>query len=454
MSGGILMIIVISDLHFSDCTVSVNVLPEVFSNILFPQILSKLTTTADKDIKEIHFVLNGDIFDLVSTDKFLKLPPENRPWNGILDPDYAVNIDTDVVSEYEKVFDDITKQPGCNTFINQIHKLNDSLNIPLKISYIIGNHDRVINLYEPLKQKVKEIFAPVSVEIVNSLHSEKYSLLCRHGHEWDKTCFGYEFARKVLHKSYDSRFNPEFYKVQNIGEVVTSELMGGIIYRLNYEFQWKGKHDNIIENIKEINNVRPVHHALDWLVWTLSQELSQTLKENIASAIYDSITAFLNTSLAISWDKLTPDLIFSGDIVDRIQLLQKSLKKNDFRSFKSTLKLIKIAEILPEFKNKIYLKGAIEDFVKFPDLQFVVYGHTHYAKEIVIESTQDDPPKMYINTGTYLPLIQKATLKGYGIAKKMTITFIYSKNEDNKNKKPQTNSIEFWNGTKQKEYNK
>ena len=65
------MLVILSDLHFSDGTTSVNVVPEVFTKILFPQINSKLSADANKNINEIHIVLAGDIFDMVSTDKFL-----------------------------------------------------------------------------------------------------------------------------------------------------------------------------------------------------------------------------------------------------------------------------------------------------------------------------------------------------------------------------------------------
>ena len=96
----------------------------------------------------------------------------------------------------------------------------------------------------------------------------------------------------------------------------------------------------------------------------------------------------------------------------------------------------------------------MEDFKENPEIQFVVYGHTHYSKEAVITAEKDQPAKRYINTGAYLPLIQKARLNGYGIAKRMTITFIYDKSEDNRNnnKHKDTVSLEFWNGLKQKDY--
>ena len=448
------MLIILSDLHFSDGTTSVNVVPEVFTKILFPQINSKLSADAHKNINEIHLVLAGDTFDMVSTDKFLMIPYSKRPWNGNLDPDYAVNPDREVVNEYVKVLDGIIVKPGCKAFIAEILKLNDIHEIPFKITYIAGNHDRTINFYVELRQKVRKLFPGIHLEFANNLRSEKYSTICRHGNEWDKICFGYEFAKKVLHKTYESRFHSEYYKVQSIGEIVTAELMSGIIYRLNYKHHWKGVYDDLIDCIKYINNVRPAPYALDWLIWSLSDKFSQKLKDDISTAIYNSLEAFLNTSLAKLWDRLSPDLIISGDIVDKLQLLKNFLKKDSFKSIIKALGLIRFIDKLPEFKDESFMEGAMEDFKENPEIQFVVYGHTHYSKEAVITAEKDQPAKRYINTGAYLPLIQKARLNGYGIAKRMTITFIYDKSEDNRNnnKHKDTVSLEFWNGLKQKDY--
>ncbi|MDP8219831.1 MAG: hypothetical protein P9X26_00670, partial [Candidatus Stygibacter frigidus] len=442
------MLIILSDLHFSDGTTSVNVVAEVFTKILFPQINSKLSADANKNINEIHLVLAGDTFDMVSTDKFLMIPYSKRPWNGNLDPDYAVNLDHEVVNGYVKVLEGIIIKPGCKAFIEECHNLKDINKLPFKITYIAGNHDRVITFYEELEQKVRRLFPGIHLDFTNKLRSEKYSTICRHGHEWDKICFGYEFARKVLHKDFESRFHSEYYKVQSIGEIVTAELMSGIIYRLNYEHHWKGVHDDLIDCIKYINNVRPAPYALDWLIWSLSDKFSQQLKDDISTAIYESLEAFLKTSLAKLWDRLNPDLIISGDIVDRLQLLKNFLKKDSFDSIIKALGLIRFIDKLPEFKDESFLEGALEDFKENPDIQFVVYGHTHYSKEAVITAEKGEPEKRYINTGAYLPLIQKARLNGYGIAKRMTITFIYDKSEDNRNnnKHKDTVSLEFWNG--------
>lgn len=83
------MLIILSDLHFSDGSTSSNVVKEVFSQVLFPEILLRANSDQRK-IEEVHLVLSGDIFDIVRTDKWLKIEEAKRPWNGALDPQYGL----------------------------------------------------------------------------------------------------------------------------------------------------------------------------------------------------------------------------------------------------------------------------------------------------------------------------------------------------------------------------
>ena len=231
--------------------------------------------------------------------------------------------------------------------------------------------------------------------------------------------------------------------------------MSGIVFRLNYDYHWKGIHDDLIEYIKDLNNVRPALSAIDWLAWSTASEFKSHLKTDISRAIYYSLEAFLDTKLAIMWDNVYPDIIVKGDFIDRIQLLKKFLNKNSFGNLHKAMGYLKVFNKFAKSKIEYCMNGAIEDFKNHPDVQFVVYGHTHYAKEVVINAEAENCIKTYINTGTYLPLIQEARINGYGRAKRMTLTFIYNKNEDRGsiiNKKDNSISMEFWNGLKQKEY--
>ncbi|MCF7918502.1 MAG: hypothetical protein K9N06_01130 [Candidatus Cloacimonetes bacterium] len=346
-----------------------------------------------------------------------------------------VNNEPEVEIACNRILANILALPACQAFFEELFILAAAIpHIPVKVTYVTGNHDRAINNYASLQQRIRKQFKSIDLKICNYLHLNKYSLLCRHGHEWDDTCFGYEFARKVLDLSMKGRFDPACYKVQNIGEVITAEIMGGIIYRLNNTFQWQGRYDELINHIKDINNVRPALSAINCLFWSTSEEFNNEQKNDITEALWKSLEVFLNTSLAQMWIKLYIDLPLPGKISKSFLLLNNLLKDDNFDSLHKVLEIIKAAGKYFKTPADIYLKGAMADFARYPKVRFVIYGHTHQAKDVIIENKKEKGSYRYINTGTYLPQIEEAKVNGFGISKRMTITFIYSKKENGSSK--------------------
>ena len=87
------------------------------------------------------------------------------------------------------------------------------------------------------------------------------------------------------------------------------------------------------------------------------------------------------------------------------------------------------------------------------DIQFIVYGHTHEAKRNYFSGTKDDKVQMYINTGTYLPLIQKASDgKSFTKEYQITMAFFYNKDENKDGRKGDGPTIDIWNGARRKSY--
>ena len=79
--------------------------------------------------------------------------------------------------------------------------------------------------------KVESKFPNVKFKFDKILFAPEYGVLARHGHEWDEDCQGWEFANKVLNKDQSlHRFDEKSYKVQAIGEVITAELMSGLVF--------------------------------------------------------------------------------------------------------------------------------------------------------------------------------------------------------------------------------
>ena len=80
-----------------------------------------------------------------------------------------------------------------------------------------------------------------------------------------------------------------------------------------------------------------------------------------------------------------------------------------------------------------YLEGAIKEMrqEEDPAFQFILYGHTHVARQEYLNGELDGRGRLYVNTGTYLLLITLARDgRTFGSAKQMTMTFAYGEDED------------------------
>jgi hypothetical protein len=85
--------------------------------------------------------------------------------------------------------------------------------------------------------------------------------------------------------------------------------------------------------------------------------------------------------------------------------------------------------------------------------QYVLYGHTHKAKNVAISAAPDGRVRMYINTGTLLPLIQRTSSRdGFSTAAQMTVAFFYRTDEDKTGRADLGPTLDLWNGIRRKNY--
>jgi UDP-2,3-diacylglucosamine pyrophosphatase LpxH len=443
------MIFVLSDLHLSDGTTSTNINPDAFS-IMESEVLD---TYKNRKAASLKIILLGDIFDLVRTDYWLKKPIAERPWNGSLDKLTAMNPDPKIEKYYGEVLTQVLADKSSKQFIKSLKDI--SAKIPnTEIVYVIGNHDRMFNNYPLLKDKASKETG-LKFTFVNSFSDASYSLVARHGHEFDVNCHGYEFYKKVLNPGANvNRFSPECYAVQCIGEVITAEMMSGIIYRLRQ----KNASADLVTKALDLNNVRPMMDVLLWLEWISRSMDNANEKAILMDAFRESVDALLATDLAKQWDDLVREFwIFTGDITDRLEQVRKYIQGKSFDDIKDTVETFKFFEGMFGHGKDDNVEGAKsewKDATVPASIQYILYGHTHVARHDIFSARSDGSVNMYVNTGTYLPLIEKAEESGFATSKQMSLTYFFNSKEDcpGDNKKADTVSMEIWNGTRMKLY--
>lgn len=454
------MLVLFSDIHLTDESTSSNVHPSAF-DILKKEILD----ASKKDARDIRVIMVGDIFDIVRTDYWNrnKIPKDKRPWNGTLDNKTATNNNfNDISDQYSHILNDILLTKSAQSFVNMLNTLRDESNLDTFVTYVIGNHDQALNNFPNLKTILSNNIR--NLEFSHCYKNPDYGVLARHGHEWDEECYGLELYNKVLTNNGGlKRFEDDSYKVMSIGEVITAELMGGIIYYVNQgliQNNFKSEEDKIfLKELKDVNNLRPMLATFRWLDWFTSNRDGK-YTPIISEALKNSIDAVINSELGKKWDDLKKPLIrpIGGDITDWLDFA-----RNHIVGTQGLETLRKLSSILYDtfFLKNTSTKDDLVDGAKkewenhniSDAYQYVIYGHTHEARTDCFTGNVNGTVKMYINSGTYLPMIELTEdQNGFATSYQMTMIFVYADDENTADKKTEGPTIDIWNGLMRKTY--
>lgn len=455
------MLAVISDIHLTDGSTSFNVKEEAFTEVLQDYILDNaVDKKGDPIVNELNIILLGDIFDLMRTEYWLKQPENERPWNGDISLINGMNSEIDIIKpHYEKALDNILNSESGKAFISALKEIKKGYP-DAKIYYIIGNHDRAFNNFNSmqvnLQTALSDQYNESDIKFTNLYFDTDYSILCRHGHEYDENNFGYKLYLKmnnITSNNAISQFDKKIYCVQTIGEVITCELMAGLVFRLKQS----GLNADLLNAFMDINNVRPLSDAMRWLIW-YGKSFDHNNKKILMDALENSIQAVLNTSLAKKWDDVQHEfLIFNMDITDEFEKLLGLMKGKTFDKVASLVDIFSFFDKLFGSNTDDYETEAEKIFNYDNTTQYILFGHTHESKHIYFNGTPSDRIQMYLNTGTFLPFIEKTkNEKGFVYAHQMTIATFFRKDEDLRDISSVNNNFptfKLWDGIKRKRYN-
>jgi len=448
------MLILVSDLHITDGTTANNVNPEAF-DLLGAEIAD---AASRRGAREVRLILLGDILDLVRTDYWHRsgIPMARRPWGGALDQRTGMNADHAAIErQFQTVLGAILASATARALRAMLATLAAG-QVPFRVTYVIGNHDRVLWNFHSLQASVRAALPQVT-EFAGGVELPDYGLLARHGHEWDEHTFGWRFRRDVLQPGERiDRFSPEAYQTMAIGEAVTAELMSGLVFHARD----LGAPDSLVSQLREVNNLRPLLDVFAWLDWIAGGRLREH-RAMLHEALRRALDGLLESSLAHAWDRLQTDYLVSGDLVDRLEQARAVLLGPNFESFRGRVEALqRLQRLVPALQpaEDGLLAGARSEaaFQGEPaptGIQRVIYGHTHRARHEYFAAGTDGTVRMYINTGTFLPLITRTRDgRSFASAQQMTMVFAYGPDEDTQGKRDGTTSIDIWNGARQKLY--
>jgi UDP-2,3-diacylglucosamine pyrophosphatase LpxH len=420
------MLVFISDLHFVDGSAGEHNLPPRAFDYFFDDLVAIATKPSNK-IKEIKIVLLGDIFDLLRTENWFAYPVDDRPWGT---NEHAIEVHA--LTLFDAIADHPENRQTFQLFRQRVADLPNQcgLEAGAQLFYRPGNHDRLCNRYQSLRQKVCDCLG-----IPPAWHDPKdlfphtyddlaYGVFARHGHEYDK----YNYEGGTAYAETD-------YQRVPIGDPITTELVARLPYALARRLAAvpglsPTDKQNVIRNFQEIENVRPLSAVIEWLLYQVKQ--NRTLKETIEDTVQEVIDYFDSLDFVKNWygrhDKWTD----WRDEADKIQAFLFLLR--NFKLYRTEILWDLAIKAKDYFVKDDLLEAAPKEYFQLdPRIRYVVYGHTHdplVSPVRVIPAFPDHLEQVYLNTGTWRGRHFKSTQDDSFISwKNMTYVIFYQAGE-------------------------
>jgi UDP-2,3-diacylglucosamine pyrophosphatase LpxH len=422
------MLVFISDLHFVDETAGKHNIP----TSAFQGVFKDLQQYGGKPT-EIKIVFLGDIFDVNRTTYWLQpqVDESERPWGDMKDKGkeiegHANNIIDGILEKNRTTFD-IFKRSMKDQFGFIVE--------PERI-YIPGNHDRLCNIFDSLREKVRINLGIKPVNKDKFLHvfndKDVYKVIAWHGHEFD-----------VMNYEGTTNYTDSDYAQIPIGDLITTEIASRLPYTImqhveNMSPAMPGEEkESLKRNLQEIENVKPYTAVFDWLFYQVSE--NPELKKEINESLKEIVANFNSLHYLNRWYKRHDKWnIFTSDEADKLQSVIRLFKLFDVDAAETLLKIYsKIfgsPDNLPmDNSDKALIDSAKNFLTHTSEYRYCVMGHTHNPMQVpirIMSSASSELEQIYLNTGTWRKRYIKGQAGGFIGLKHLTYTIIYSEQEN------------------------
>ncbi len=379
------MLVIISDLHFTDGTTSnwirnkdlFNINPDAFK--LFFGKISNIIARG-KTIPKVTFIYNGDIFDPLRTHLWFEAPATERPWSIPFEKDKIYQRSNNIL---EKIIEHNLESLAWLSGTHQDFEETWKVDTEIERIYIPGNHDRILNQHQPCRKQVHEqlLGQKSNRRFINLyLDQEYHQTLVMHGHEADP--FNCEF---------DKNDNPKYGAVP-IGDPMTTMLFA----RLGYEAEKLPIPQTAKKRFKDIDNVRPTLATIRY-----AQDIIQdfNIGKKVDYMIKEIVSDFEGLKFFDEWNKKHDRWNIGFDEADKLQFALRAIKLLG-TSVPAGL-LEKLSGFLRDESHPKLAKRHLERALG-RNIRYCVFGHTHEPLHVPLFLDKDlRIEKHYLNTGTF-----------------------------------------------------
>ncbi|MCX5818114.1 MAG: metallophosphoesterase [Proteobacteria bacterium] len=388
------MLIVISDLHFSDGSSSHNI-----SHRAFEHFFDHIKRGLRDEFKELIIVFAGDTFDLLRSEYWMTVEDGEKPWaeenQGSGTRGQGSLIHPKVI--LEKI---LNENESSLAIIRQVEDMFHP--VPVKIYIIPGNHDRMLVEIDDYKGILDKRLGNISI-LDASYENSSYGVKIRHGHEYDT--YNFEEGGGVP-----------------IGDVNTTELF------VRLPFEIKKQYPELADELRCVEDIRPQWRVFDYLRSTYPEgEINRCIRE----ATEQTIDRFFKIPFVESWiEKHDTASLF--DDADKLEYMLRIFK---------FLPLSWAEKLLKAFSHLETGEQRYEEMAEKEEALYVVYGHTH-TENVSFLGITEGQHRYYVNTGTWRERITASNNGMFSRYKTLTYAVFYTKEE----RHTEFPSFELWNG--------
>ena len=392
------MLIVVSDLHFSDGTAGIHYLSEEVVRRELTALASRARYACARDVK---LVLLGDIYDMLRTEAWFEIPPESRPWGASPSEEAANHVFGLIMAQNRPVFDLLSGS------------LASSCGFPVEPErvYVPGNHDRLCNLYPSLRERVRRALgqSPSQEPFEHVFVDVDHGALARHGQEWD----GFNFEASGTFEHDRSLALPtEDYMQVPIGDVIACEFASRVPGLVRQRLGESPAAAVLYRQFQDLFDVRPLIAVSEWALFQ-AQRHNEAVQRAINDALRQVAEEFRAIPFVEEWLEAHKRRSGPFDETNVVRLVTDLLEHSGLTALLSRLHVLDRGDPLSAGKDKSARK-AVEDFDRLDrdaDLAgrilYVLYGHTHDPDQRAVGAVGDPPhqrERFYLNTGTWRPV--------------------------------------------------
>jgi len=423
------MLVIISDLHFTDGTTSnwskgtdlFNIPPKAFR--LF---LSKISHIVGrrKGIENVTFIYNGDIFDLLRTETWFDMSDDHHPWSIPLKKDVVYEKCNDILQStvnHAQNTESLAWLSGTHDEFQDVWKVNATVGRV----YIPGNHDRIVNLFQPCRTLVRQkLLGKTGGGVFKNYYMDQdhHKALVMHGHESD-----------AYNCEFDKNGNPKYRDIP-IGDPMTTMLFS----RLGYEANQLNIPEEAKKRFREIDNVRPTLATIRYVQDIIKDfKIEKKVEEMVRQVVKD----FEALKYVQAWQKKHDKWNFGFDEADKLQVALRAI--NLLGTSLPPGLLEKLANFL---KDESCQKLALRQLksVLGSGLMYCIFGHTHDPLHIPLY-VADGMERHYLNSGTFRATFSQAfDEREFLRFQRMSFVIIYGPKEYDPDE--DTPMYEMWSG--------